>query len=135
VRTEQRLAEVVELAHKVGHVLVATADADGASHVAVGERLAQTPGGRLALTAWYCPGTVSNLQVNRHLALVAWAPDTDVGYQVLGEVEGIEELGVLDGYGDSGVTQPSGPPVQRRFVIRADRVLHFTHMPHNDVEE
>jgi hypothetical protein len=31
---------------------------------------------RLAVSAWFCPGTLENLNQNRKISLVVWDPDT-----------------------------------------------------------
>lgn len=65
------------LAEKLRHVFVATADTSGLSHVASAGKLTPAPDGRLVLADWFCPGTVSNLQQNPHIAIVVWDATAD----------------------------------------------------------
>ncbi len=64
------LKKAVELAAKVGHVFIATSDADGWPHLAAARTLALREDGRIAVSEWFCPGTMSNLQSNRHVSVV-----------------------------------------------------------------
>ena len=72
-----------QLATRVGHLFVATADANGWPHVAAAGSLALTPDNHVVVTRWFCPGTMTNLQANPRLSLVVWDPAPDVGYQLL----------------------------------------------------
>ena len=46
----------------------------------------------------FVTGTVENLEQNRFVSLVIWDSASDKGYQVLGEVEEIEEEAMMNGY-------------------------------------
>jgi len=125
----------VDLGAKLGHVFVATADAKGFPHVAAAGGISPASQGRVAVDAWFCPGTVANLEQNRRIALVVWDPARDEGYQILGVVEEVEEQAIMNGYvpgmGDS--TPP--PQVERRLLVRVEKTVRFSHAPHSDVEE
>ena len=115
-------------------VFVVTADADGLPHLACAGRLEAGPRQRVLVTEWFCPGTLDNVGLNPRVALVVWDEATDAGYQLLGQVERLQDTAVLDGY----VVQEEGtavPQVQRRLVVRVDTVLKFHRAPHTDVEE
>ncbi len=131
----KRVETAIRLAQRLAHVLVATADGAGLPHVAAAGSVAQAPGGRLAVGAWFCPGTVENVAANPRIALVAWDPETDQGYQILGGVERIDELGMLDGYSPAEQAGPPLPQVERRLIVRVDKVLDFHHAPHSDMED
>jgi hypothetical protein len=131
----ERLKKAVALAEKVRHVFVATADAAGLPHVASAGKLTYAPGGRVVLADWFCPGTVMNLQQNPQIAIVAWDTATDVGYQLLGEVERVRELGIMDGYVAGEEDKPPLPQVERELLVRVDKIIAFSHAPHSDVEE
>jgi hypothetical protein len=77
-------------------VFVATADAKGIPHVAAAGELKRTSGDHVAVAAWFCPGTLANLDDNRHISLVEWDAPSDFGFQILGEVEKIEEMAALN---------------------------------------
>lgn len=135
---ERALREAVALAEQVGGTLVATADADGRPHVAAARVMTlDEEHMSLAVDEWFCPGTVANLGVNRRVALVAYDCEADRGYQVLGEgeVEAVEQTGVLDALGPDELAGHPVPQIERRLIIRPDRLLAFTQAPHTDADE
>ncbi len=131
----ETLGKAERLAVKAGHILVATADSKGRPHIAVAGRLALTPERHVVVTEWFCPGTMANLQVNPRLSLVVWDSATDVGYQLIGELEEIKNLGMLDGYVPKVEGKTPVPQVERRLLVHIDKVIEFKLAPHTDVEE
>ena len=129
------IEKVIEISGSLKHVYVATADEGGLPHVSAAGKLEITPEGNLAVSEWFCPGTLSNARVNPKVSLVVWRPDIDAGYQILGEIIEIRDLAVLDGY----VREPRGysriPQVERQLIVRVEKVLAFRHAPHSDLEE
>ena len=131
----ESIQKVVALGKKLQHVFVATADAKSMPHVATAGKLKLESDGRVAVTTWFCPGTVDNLQHNHSIALVVWDSTGDTGYQLVGEVQRMKELAFLDGYTPGVEDSTPSPQVERQLIIRVDRVLAFSHAPHSDVEE
>jgi hypothetical protein len=131
----ERIRKAVTLGEETRHVFVATADARGLPHVAAAGRIELSSEGRVGVSAWFCPGTVLNVQQNRRIALVVWEAARDQGYQLLGEVEDLQETAFMDGYVPQLEKQPPPPQVERRLVVRVDKVLNFTHAPHGDQED
>ena len=132
---KKTLTQAVALARKLQHVFVATADGKGLPHMAAAGKLALAPEGRVAVAAWFCPTTVANLQMNRRVALVVWEPKGDIGYQLLGETEKVEEIAMMNGYAPGIESKSSLPQVERQLLVRVDRIIDFKHAPHSDVEE
>lgn len=131
----ETLKNVERLAARAGHVFIATADVKGWPHVAAAGQLAITPEKHVMVTEWLCPGTTANLQVNPRLSLVVWDSAADVGYQLIGELEEIKDLGILDGYAPEVEGEASVPQVERQLLVHIDRVIDFKRAPHTDVEE
>ena len=131
----QTLREVEELAVKIGHVFIATSNSRGQPHIAAAGRLALTPEKHVMVTEWFCPGTMSNLQTNPRLSVVVWDAATDSGYQLIGELEAIKELGVLDGYSPKERRQAAVPQVERQLLLHVNKILEFKRSPHTDTEE
>jgi len=129
------LNQAVALAQKLRHVFVATTDGKGLPHMAAAGKMALTPEGRLALAAWFCPMTVANLQKNHRVSLVIWDPQVDIGYQLLGEAEKVEEIAMMNGYAPRVESQHPLPQVERQILVRVDKIIDFKHAPHSDVEE
>ena len=132
---ERQLRSAVDLAARIGKVMVMTADATGLPHAAVAGRLDQVSDSEVAVTEWFCPGTVANLQINPRMALVVWDADSDEGYQLLGRLQRVQDYAVMDGYEESASRQAVLPQVQRQLVVEVDKVLRFSLAPHADVEE
>ncbi len=131
----EALSKAVALAKKANYIFLATADEVGVPHVAAAGEISVVPiKGHVAVDAWFCPGTVANLQTNRHTAIVIWDSQKDKGYQLLGETEQVEEIAMMDGY-TSGMEERPIPQVKRRLLVRVDKIIGFRSTPHTDEEE
>jgi predicted pyridoxine 5'-phosphate oxidase superfamily flavin-nucleotide-binding protein len=125
------LGKVLELAEKVSYLSVASVDRDGMPHMASTDGFTLASEDRVILTEWFCATTVSNLQQNPRLAILIWDQVRDVGYQLLGKVERIRDLSILDGFVPEAATTPF-PQVEREVVVHVEQVLRFSHAPHRD---
>jgi hypothetical protein len=124
----------VDLGAKLRLVFVATADAKGSPHIAAAGSISPASKGRVAVDAWFCPGTVANLEQNHHIALVVWDAIGDEGYQLLGEVEEMVEQSIMNGYVPGMEDSTAPPQVERRLLVRVEKVVRFSQAPHSDVE-
>lgn len=131
----ETIRSAVALGEKLEHIFVATADAEGLPHVAAAERFSLETDGVVTVAAWFCPGTVMNLQHNPQVSLVVWDEAADTGYQLLGKVEKIIETAILDGYIPHTEGKDPSPQVERQLLVRVDKVITFSHAPHSDLEE
>jgi len=131
----EKLEEAVALAAAVGAVFVATADRAGVPHVACAGKIELDQDRRVIVTEWFCPGTVANVCENEAISIVAWDATTDTGYQLIGRLQGIENVAVLNGYGPGLASGASMPQVERRLTIEIERVLGFCRRPHSDLED
>lgn len=129
------LEKAIQLATRVGYVFIATADANNWPHVAVARTLALRKEGRVAVNEWFCPGTMSNLQLNSHVSVVVWDKDADIGYQLVGEMEHMMDIGMIDGYTPEMKSKWPLPQVESQLVILVNKVTDFKRAPHSDVEE
>lgn len=128
------LRTVVEKAASLGHVFVVTADQNGVPHLAAAKEITMGSDEFVEVAEWFCPGTIGNLQENHNISLVTWDPLTDTGYQLIGKLEKIEELAVLDGYAPEIEEKDPLPQIERKLVIRVDKIFDFRHAPHSDLE-
>ena len=96
----EMLRESVRLAQAAGFVMIATANEQGMPHITAAGRLELTDENEadIAVTEWFCPGTVANLQKNKHVSIVVWTKKLETGYQLLGQLTGVRDIGILDGY-------------------------------------
>ena len=129
------LNTAVELAEKLEHVFVATADSSGMPHVAAAAKISQTSEDQVTVAAWFCPGTLDNLKNNCRISLVVWDAPVDKGYQLLGQVEKVEEIAMMNGYSPEIDETTVMPQVENRLLVRVDKVIVFSHAPHSDLEE
>jgi hypothetical protein len=127
------IKKAVEMGKRLGHVFVATADPAGLPHVAAASRIEAEPEGRVAVSEWFCPGTLANLQANPNVSIVAWDHVSDTGFQILGVADGLEEMAVMDGLSPD-LRKPL-PQVERKIHVRIEKIIDFSHAPHSDVEE
>ena len=88
-----------------------------------------------AVAAWFCPGTVVNLEHNSKISLVVWDAAADTGYQLIGNVEKVDETAMLDGYLPEMESTGPSPQVERQLFVKVDKVIGFSHAPHSDLEE
>jgi hypothetical protein len=130
----EALRRALGLAGKIRTIYVATAGSDGWPHLAAAGRIEQGPDDRIRVSAWFCAGTVLNLAGNPRISLVVWDPASDQGYQLVGEVEHMQELSMLNGYHPAEEGRPV-PQVERELLVRVRQVLRFTRAPHEDLPE
>lgn len=131
----RNLENAIVLAEKLGHVFVATADSAGMPHVAAAAQIHKSGQDQVTVSAWFCPGTMANLDDNQRISLVVWDPPLDRGYQLLGEVVNVEEQAMMNGYSAETEKKAPMPQVEKKLVVRVAKILAFSHAPHSDVEE
>lgn len=128
----QYLAEAMALAGQVNHLFVATADAAGVPHLAIAERIVLEGEDLVTVTAWFCPRTAENVDANAKVALVVWDRGRDAGFQLVGEVEQVLDLAILNGFLPEE-SEPV-PQIERKLVVRVRHVLRFSHAHHSDTD-
>jgi len=132
---KETLKNAVKLGSRMKYALLATADSDGLPHVAAARKITVEPDGDIGVSEWFCPGTLSNLQVNPRLSIVVWDPIKDTGYQVLGISEKVVDLSMMNGYSQDKEKDRPLPQVERKIHVHVERIIHFSHGPHSDLEE
>lgn len=93
-----------------------------------------TPNELLEVSFWLCPRTISNLQVNKNVALIMWEPEENWGFQLLGHVEDMHESGILDGYMPGSDEARYIPQVCWQLHVSVKSIMEFKHALHNDTE-
>jgi hypothetical protein len=129
------LKKAIAIANITGQVFIATADPAGTPHIACAGKAFIEKDNHLSVTEWFCPGTVANVQENKNISVVVWDKKSDTGFQVLGQVETIQDVGMMDGYAPAVEKRHPMPQVERRLVIKVDKILDFKLGPHTDMEE
>ena len=131
----EKLKKAVSLSRRIGFICIATAESSGMPHIATAGKIELADEGYLSITEWFCPGTIANLQTNKFVSIVVWDRDSDSGYQMLGKLEKIEELGILNGYAPDIESMPPLPQVERRLLIKVQKITDFRLGPHSDAED
>lgn len=129
------LEEVVSLAQQTGFVFVATADSNGMPHIAAAGKLAPAGKKNVTVEEWFCPGTIANLNENKSISIVVWSKESDNGFQLLGEVKKVQDLGMLDGYASALEAEHRVPQVDRQLLVEVQKILEFRIAPHTDIED
>lgn len=130
----ETLKRAIALAREVGHVFIATADAEGLPHLAAGAGLEDVGDGLVAVRGWFCPGMMANVDQNRHIALIVWNAGSGEGCQLLGEIERSEELAIQNGYDPEVDKTPAMPQVEREMIVRVSSIIGLSYAPHSDLE-
>lgn len=131
----QVLREAVRLAGIMEYVLVGTASKEKEPHIAVATSINIVDDVHVTVSAWFCPTTVINLFENPSVSLVIWDSQSDTGYQLVGTSEQVENMAVLGCWTPEVDGKISAPQVERRILVRIDKIIDFRHAPHNDIEE
>ena len=131
----EKLEKAIGLSRRVGFICIATADRKGMPHIATAAKMELADEGYLAITEWFCSGTTANVQTNKFVSIVVWDRDSDSGYQMLGKLEKMEEVGILNGYAPDIESGPPLPQVKRRLLIKVEKITDFKLGPHSDAED
>ena len=114
-----------------GRAVVASADALGAPHLAMGQDLKVPDPQHVVFEAWFCPKTLENVAGNPKVAIAVTDPASGMGFQLSGVVENSSSIGILNGYIPE-VEEPGMPQVESRLVVRIVRLMEFSPGAHTD---
>lgn len=113
-----------------GNVWVASCDQNGLPHLALSSKLEMPDDDTALLSGFCCIKSIDNVRVNPRIALGAWDPSSDEGWQVVGQVRNI------------AVTEaPANSPthlgsevggVHYTITVFIDKALHLTPGRHSD---
>jgi hypothetical protein len=131
----EAIKQAVELGRQMKKVYVATADDNGRPHLAVAGAITRESADRIGVDAWFCPGTVRNIEKNPNISVVAWDPAADAGHQMVGAVEAVRETAMMDGHTPEMEGRPPLPQAERKLIIHVTETLAFSQAPHADETE
>jgi len=63
---------------------------------------------------------------------VLWDPEADLGYQMTGEVNGVQEKAAANGHAPGFDEAASTPKVEKELLVHVENVLLFSHALHRD---
>lgn len=127
---ENKLNQAINRVRSGGGLLIATSGPSGIPHIASAGEACLEPDGRISIKEWFCPKTLENLRENSNISILVYDPATREGNQIVGRVEEINEVAVMDGFMPEG--EPGIPQIERELVIRMDAVLAYSQGPHTD---
>jgi hypothetical protein len=131
--TPETLERAVSMSQASGRIYMATADHGGLPHVGAAGPLAfHSDRKRVVFEAWSCPRTVANLGVNRWMALVILPPGKEIGYQLLGWIEEMEDVLLMDGFDPQLESRRPIPQAKKRLTMRVDKIIGFRPEAHTD---
>lgn len=115
----------------VDHAFVASADRNGAPHLAAGRDLRVPDPGHLVFEAWFCYTTLQNLAQNPAVAIAVADPYTGEGYQFSGRIVSREDAAMIDGYAPDAEFRGM-PQVESRLHVAVEQVMAFSAGAHTD---
>ena len=130
----ETLENIVHLAKTVGYAFIATTNFKKVAHISMVSDVDVDFQGRLEVTGWFCQFASANLEVNKNVTVVVWDPRNDVGYQIITEMERVDEVERIDGYAFGLEKERPMPQVERMLHLKVHKILDFKKAPHMDVE-
>lgn len=125
-------AEIKRFVEAQGMATVASTDADGRPHMALGSDIKVLDDEHLMFENWFCQTTLRNVAQNRQVAVAVMAHGTASGYQFIGSVVHGFDVALLDGY-TPGTVPVSDLQTLTRLVVRVEEVLAFCTGIHSDL--
>lgn len=129
------LEKVMTFAENIDHYLIATVDQKGQPHIAAAGELALAGKDSVGITDWFCATTITNLRANPRVSVVIWDRVKDLGYQLLGEAEKVEDVAMMDGYSPQLDKNAPLPQVEHRLIVRINMIFDFSLRGQSDREE
>jgi predicted pyridoxine 5'-phosphate oxidase superfamily flavin-nucleotide-binding protein len=125
-------AEIKRFVEAQGVATVASADAEGRPHLALGSGIKVLDDEHLLFENWFCQTTLRNVEQNQRVAVAVMAHDSASGYQFIGSVVHGFDVAMLGGYTTSELPV-SDLQVLTRLVVRVEGVLAFCSGIHSDL--
>src|SRR5512136_912684 len=131
--TPETLERALSLSQASGRIYMATADLGGMPHVASAcPLILHSDQKRVVFEAWFFPRTVANLEVNRWMALVILPIEEESDYQLIGWIEELEDILLMDGFDPHLEARRAIPQAKKRLTMRVDKIIGFLPAAHTD---
>jgi hypothetical protein len=122
---QRSFIKTINLASHLPHRIIATANREGVPFIETIRNLRLTSNGILEISSWLSSQTVQNLTENRHMTIAAWDVSKNKGFQFIGDVIELNEIGMLDGYSRKAEHGKHLPQVEWNLVFQPATVLDF----------
>ena len=110
---------------------VASADQRARPHLAAGRGLKVPDPEHVVFEAWFCRKTLENVAEVPRITMVVIDAATGGGYQLVGTVEKVIPIGILNGFAPEAEA-PGTPQVESRMVVRVEEIMEFSTGAHTD---
>lgn len=130
----ESLNQAMEMAKRMGYVFLATADSMATPHMSIVQPISLDNQDRLKLMGWICQYTLNNLEENPKVAVIIWDAVKDTGFQLVGTMENMQQVAMLDGYAPGLEEKKHFPQIEWEILVRVEHILNFQKVPHIDVE-
>ncbi|HEY7746009.1 MAG TPA: pyridoxamine 5'-phosphate oxidase family protein [Desulfuromonadales bacterium] len=110
---------------------VASADQRSRPHLAAGRGLKVPDPEHVVFEAWFCRKTLENVAEVPRITMAVIDASTGGGYQLVGMVEKVIPIGILNGFAPE-VEAPGTPQVESRMVVRVEEIMEFSTGAHTD---
>jgi hypothetical protein len=129
----EKLEQAVELGKRLHHFFIALNGAEGFPYINSARGIEQIAENQVGIEEWMCPVTVEGLRRHPEVTILIWNPVAEDGYEILGRVMIIEGEDYVNGYAPEVEENAYLPQVKRRLIIRAEKILEFSHALSCDV--
>jgi hypothetical protein len=123
----KQLERAIELGKRIEHFFVALVSGDGFPYVNSARHIEQVADNQFAIEEWLCPLMVEHLSANPKMAVLIWDPAAEDGYEILGEVLMFEDQAFLNGFAPEVEESDDLPQVERKLIVRAEKITAFSH--------
>jgi hypothetical protein len=123
----EKLERAVELGKRLQHFFIALNGAEGFPYINSARGIEQLAENQVGIEEWMCPATVQDLRRHPEVTILIWNPAADDGYEILGRVMMFEGEDYVNGYAPAVEENAYLPQVKRRLIIRAEKILQFSH--------
>lgn len=125
-------SEIKRFVEARGVATLASADADGRPHLALGNSIKVLDDEHLLFENWFCQTTLRNVEQNQSVAVAVMAQESATGYQFIGNVVHGSDLALLDGY-TPGPLPVGDLQALTSLIVRVEEVLAFCSGIHSDL--
>src|SRR6185503_19726353 len=116
-----KLRASVRQAQRLGSFRLITRDSRWISFVEYCTTIELCPSGQVAISGWFYPTTLGNLQHNKEICFVVWDTGVKAGTELLGKLVAIDDL-----VHANGRTHTSRiPPSKKRLMVKIEQLIEL----------
>ena len=128
------LAEAIDMAQRIGRVLMGAADAKALPHMTMTGPFTGAGDDRVRMRSWFRRAIVPHLQPSRWIVLIVWDTDRNEGFELIGRVEDIGQHGERPASRVGGGPGPAPVEVEVELLVRIEKISPFGESCQDDGE-